>query len=218
MKIRINIDLQVNRLVRYFILADLALFSGWGLIEPVFSVFIIEKIAGATLTSVGISAAIYWLVKSWVQLPAAQYLDKTEGEKDDFYALLISLVLAGITALSFILVTQLWQLYLVQLLHAVAFGLYSASWPAMFSRHLDKDKVSLDWSLDSSLLGLAAGVTGLIGGVVAEMFGYTILFFFAGLFSFVSALILFGAPDMIFPPKVKTSQPQPLIKDHTPIK
>lgn len=214
MKIQIQFDLKINRLVRYFVLSDLTLWAGWGLLAPVFSVFIIQKIEGATLTSVGIAAAIYFIVKSLVQLPVANYLDKTEGEKDDFYVLLGSLFMMGIAAFSFILVDKLWQLYLVQLFHAVAAGFYVPSWAGIFSRHLDKDRLAFDWSLDSTAISLAAGVTGFLGGVLGNYFGFNILFFLAGVLSLVSALIIFWAPDLIFPPKNKT----PFIKDHLPFK
>jgi len=88
MKIKIDIELKVNNVVKYFVLSDLALMSGWGFISPLFSVFIIEKIAGATIATVGVATALYWVVRSVVQLPIADYLDKTEGERDDFYALI----------------------------------------------------------------------------------------------------------------------------------
>lgn len=199
MRIRINVNIKVGRLVKYFVLCDLALLAGWGLIEPVFSVFIIEKIVGATLVTVGSAAAIYWLLKSGLQLPLANYLDRTPGEKDDFHALILGLLIASFSAVLFAFVTESWQLYLVQALHAVGFALYAASWPAIFSRHLEKERVSFDWALDSAAAGGAAGVSGFLGGVVANWFGFNAVFVLAGLFSALAAGILIMAPELIFP-------------------
>lgn len=215
MRIRININVKVGRLVKYFILCDLALLAGWGLIEPVFSVFIIEKIAGATLVTVGVAAAIYWLLKSVIQIPIAKHLDRTPGEKDDFYCLILGLIIASFSAFLFALVTQVWQLYIVQILHSIGFAFYAATWPAIFSRHLDKEKVSFDWALDSTAVSVSSGISGFLGGVIANWFGFQAVFILAAVFSAVSAVILIGAPDIILPPKTTPSE-EVLIKDHTP--
>ena len=76
MKLKVSINFQVGRFVKRFILADMALFAGWGLLDPVFSIFIIKEIPGATVVTVGISVAIYWLLKSAFQIPIALALDK----------------------------------------------------------------------------------------------------------------------------------------------
>lgn len=207
MKIRINVDIKVGRLVKYFILSDLALLSGWGLIEPVFSVFIVQKVAGATLITVGISAAIYWILKAAIQLPLANYIDRTPGEKDDFYALILGLLIAAFSAFLFVLVGTPSQLYAVQALHAVGFALYSVSWPAIFSRHLDKDRISFDWALDSTAVSVAAGISGFFGGVVAAWFGFAAVFMLAAFFSAIAAIILIMAPELILPKQTTSKEP-----------
>ena len=171
MRISININVKVSRLVKYFIICDIIFWSGWGLMAPVFSVFIVEKIPGATLVTVGIAAAIYWILKSLIQLPLANFLDRTVGEKDDFYSLIFGLIIASLTAFSYTFVQTIGALYFVESLHAVGLALYFVGWQAIFSRHLDKDRVSFDWALDSTAIGISAGISGLIGGVVASWFG-----------------------------------------------
>lgn len=213
MKIKINIDLRVGRVVRYFILADLALLAGWGLVGPVFSVFVIQKVAGATLVTVGLAAGIYWVLKSIVQLPVANYLDKTPGERDDFLALILGLFISAFTAISYNFITQVWHLYLVEIIHALAFALYVPAWSAIFSRHVDKDRVSFDWSLDSTVAGLAAGVSGFLGGAIANAWGYSWVFILAGMLSALSALVLIMSPDLVFPRRTVVDS---AIKDHTP--
>jgi len=147
-------------------------------------------------------------------MPIANFLDRTDGEKDDFYALVLGLFLAAATAFSFTLVNQVWQLYVVQVLHASAFALYGASWPAIFSRHLDKDRVSFDWALDSTAVGISAGVSGFLGAFIASKFGFSWAFVAGAIFSLVAALIIFFAPEVVLPAKTTTP---PVIKDHKPI-
>ena len=207
MKIRVSIDIKVGRLVKYFILSDLFFLGGWGFIDPILSVFVVQQIPGATLETVGIGVAIYWACRSVFQIPIANYLDRTAGEQDDFRALVSGLILAGITAFAFGFIQTTWQLYMVQAIHGFAFALYFASWPTIFSRHLDKDRISFDWSLDSTVVGLSAGVTGFLGGIVAYKFGYGVVFVAAGILAFIAALVLLGAPDLILPKPSRVPAP-----------
>ncbi len=214
MRIRVNVDLKVGRVVKYFILVDFALLAGWGLIDPLFGVFIKDHVRGATLVTIGIVAAIYWLLKSALQIPLAKYLDRTAGEKDDFYALIVGLLIVSFSAVLFGFVREIWQLYAVQILKAVGFACYAATWPAIFSRHLDKDKISFDWALDSTAVGISAGISGFVGGALAQGLGFTAVFIAGGVFTFISALILLAVPDLVLPPKVGGAPP--LVRDHTP--
>lgn len=215
MKLKISIDLKVSKFIKRFIIADVMLFSGWGLVDPIFSVFLIKEIVGASLVTVGIASALYWILKSAIQIPIALFLDKTEGERDDFYTLIGALVLIGASAISLVFATSVWHVYLIQILKAIGFGMYVPSWSALFSRHLDKNHYSLDWSLDSTSVGFAIGITSFLGGVIATWFGYPIVFDIAGLAAFVSAAILFVSPGLVFPPRIDGNEI--LMKDHTPV-
>ncbi len=199
MRIKIDVNVKVGRVVKYFVISDFFLLSGWGFIDPVFSVFIIQRVVGGTLMTVGIAAGIYWILKSAIQIPIANYLDRTPGEHDDFMALVGGLLLVGISAIAMCWVTQVWELYLIHAVHAVAFALYYAAWPTIFSRHLDKERISLDWSLDSTVSGVGAGITGVIGGIIAETFGFTVVFVTAGILAFVAAFVLMAVPNLILP-------------------
>lgn len=215
MRFKFNFDIKISKFIKKFIIADTVLFGGWGFVDPIFSIFIIKEIAGATLITVGVAVAIYWILKSLIQVPVAIFLDKTDGEKDDFYALIGALFLVGIGSLGLVLATQTWHIYLIQIVKALGFGVYVASFPALFSRHLDKGHYSLDWSLDSTSVGLAIGAAGFLSGIIATAFGYDALFILTGLFSFVSAGILLSAPDLMFPPAKKDGE-EFAVKDHTP--
>jgi hypothetical protein len=213
MKIKVNINIKIGSIVKYFILCDFFLFAGWGFIDPVFSVFIIQRVAGGTLATIGIAAAIYWILKSVLQIPIANYLDRTAGEKDDFMTLIGGLFLIGISAIAMSWVNQIWELYAIHAVHAVAFALYFSSWPTIFSRHLDKDRISFDWSLDSTAAGMAAGVTGFLGGIIAQTLGFTVVFVTAGIFAFLAAFLLLSVPDLVLP---KPTTRNPARMDHTP--
>lgn len=214
MNLGINFDnLKVNRLVKYFIWSDLFLVAGMGMIAPIFAIFIVDRIEGATVITVGVAAAVYWIIKSLVQLPLAVYLDRTDGERDEFYTLVGGLLLVAFVAIGFIFITKIWHLFFLQAFNAVAFAMYTPAWSGIFSRHLDKDKPAFEWTLNSTTLGFAHGVTGAVGGILASQFGFNVVFLFSALLSFVAVVIIFFSPDIVFP---KPSMANPLVRDHKP--
>ena len=210
MRIHININVELNKIVKYFVLSDLVLLAGWGLIEPIFSIFVIKNVAGATLVTVGVAAGIYWVLRSLIQLPLALFLDRYDGERDDYYTLILGIMITGGAAVLFAFVHETWQLYAVQVLHAVGFAFYFVSWPAIFSRHLDKDKVSFEWALDNTAVSIGAGISAFAGAILVEYFGFPLVFLLAGGLCAFSALILVAVPDVFFPRKTTSGGPAKL--------
>lgn len=183
------------------VFSDLFLNSGWGLIGPILAVFIIKNIEGGDVRVAGIAVGIYLIVKSVLQIPIAHYLDLNHGEKDDYYALFIGTLLTAITPIIFIFSTISWHIYIAQIIHAVGMAMAIPSWSAIFTRHIEKKREAFCWSLDSSALGLGAGITGIIGGTVAQNFGFLPLFLGVSILNIIAAfLFLFIIKDIL--PKV----------------
>ena len=212
-------DLKINRVTRTLVLADLFLWGGWGIVNPIMGLFIVGRIEGATILTVGVASALYWIVKSAFQIPVALYLDRGDGENRDFKALVCGLVLAGFSAMIFPIVLTTHGLFLAVFLQAIAYGLYSPAWSAIFSRHLDKDHYAFDWSLDSTTIGVASGVAALIGGTLANFFGYDAVFVMTGICSFISALVLLFVPSGILISRSTVSKAvaeAQVMPEHTP--
>lgn len=190
---------RVNRVIKFFVFADLIFFAGWGFVSPIFSIFVIEEIKGATVVAVGISAAVYWFARSLVQPFIANAIDKRKGEKDDFYVLMLGLIFAGVSAFLFTLIETVPQLYALQILHGAALGAYYVSWRTIFSRHLDKDRSAFDWSFEGSTIGFAVAITSFGGGLLVKNFGFDVTFMIAASLSILSAAVIFLVPDLVLP-------------------
>ena len=202
---------SINRIVKYFIIGDLIMWTGWGFIDPLFSIFVIKNITGATLISIGLLATIYWITKGILQIPISLFLDKTEGERDDFYALIFGLMITSVAAFGFILAKEMWQVYLVQFVKAIGFALYIPAWSAIFSRHLDKEHTAFDWAVSSSSVSLGIGMAGFIGGTIASFAGFNFVFLMVGMMGLLSAGLLLFVPDLILPKETIT---KPKLRDH----
>ncbi|NCN52958.1 MFS transporter [Candidatus Wolfebacteria bacterium] len=193
---------SVNKIIKLFTAADLLLLMGWGVITPLFAVFVVTEISGATVVTVGVVAGIYWITRALFQIPISLFLDKTSGEKDDFYSLVIGLMVISISSFSYMLVVTVWQIYLITFIKGLGFALYVPPWNAIFSRHLDREHTVFDWALHSSAASLSIGIGGLIGGWVVFVGGFKLIFLLAGLSSLAGASILLFVPDIILPRRV----------------
>ncbi|MBU2635020.1 MFS transporter [Patescibacteria group bacterium] len=194
---------KINKVVKIMVFSDLFLNSGWGLISPILAIFIVKNIEGGDVRVAGIAVGIYLLVKSVLQVPIAHYLDLNHGEKDDYCALFIGTLLTAVTPIIFIFATISWHIYIAQIIHALGMAMAVPSWYAIFGRHIPKNREALCWGLDSSAMGLGAGITGIIGGVVAQSFGFIPLFVGVSVFNIIAVLLLLFIMKDILP---KTSK------------
>jgi predicted MFS family arabinose efflux permease len=149
-------------------------------------------------------AAVYWIIKGLLQIPIALFLDKTDGEKDDFYAIIFGLMVSAVASFSLMMVTQMWQVYIVETVRAVGFAMYVPAWTAIFSRHLDKDHTAFDWAVQNSTISFGVGIAGLAGGIVASYAGFKFVFLMVGLLSLTSAGLLLFIPNLILPRKTSS--------------
>jgi len=183
--------MRINRIIKTLVYHDLVLFFGWGLVAPILAVFVIENIEGGTVEVAGIASGVYWVFKSVIQIPLGRYLDKKDGEKDDYYFLVGGSLLAGIASFGFVLATLPWHLYCIQVIYAIGMATAVPGWGRIFTRHIDRGKEAQSWAWDSSALGIGAGVGGVIGGMIAKSFGFNLLFVAMGALGILSAILCF---------------------------
>lgn len=190
---------RINKVVKTMVFSDLFLYSGWGLITPILAIYIIGNIQGGDAKVAGIAIGMYWIGKSILQVPIAHYLDINHGEKDDYYFLVAGTFLMSLTPIGFIFATMPWHMYLLQLIHGFAMAVALPAWSAIFTRHIEKRREAFCWSLDSSSIGLGAGFAGIVGGTIAEFFGFIPLFIGVSILGLIAGMVLLFIRGTILP-------------------
>ncbi len=184
------IGLKVNRIIKYLIISDLVFWSSWGLISPIFAVFIIEKIEGGSIFIVGMATAVYWISRSFLRIPIGIFLDTCPGEKDDYLFLVIGLFIAALVPFGFVFASLPIHIYLLQAVYAIGMAMTSSGWAAIFTRHIDKGRESTEWGIDATSVGFGIGIFGAVGGWAVTHFGFNPVFIVVGIFGLVGASIL----------------------------
>ncbi len=182
---------NINKVVKMMILSDFFINGAFGSFAPIFAIFITNQIEGGSVKVVGLASATYWIVKSIIQLPIAKFLDKVDGEITQFWAVFWGYLLSGLVPIAYIFVSKPWHLYLTEAFLGICMAWAVPAWYSLFTRHVDKWRVSFEWSLESVFsVGLATSIATALGGYLADRYGFKSLFLGAGILSVLSTFLL----------------------------
>ena len=189
--------LKFNKIVKYLVLSDLVFYAGWGLITPIFAIFIVNNIQGGTILIAGIASSIYWVLKSALRVPLGVFLDSHKGEKDDYFFLVFGLLIAALVPFGYIFSKLPWHIYTLQAIYAIGMAMSVSGWAAIFTRHIDKGKESTEWGLDSASYGIGMGVAAAVGGLAVTTFGFNSVFVAVGIMGLLGVVLLLGIRNKI---------------------
>jgi MFS family permease len=181
--------MRVNHTVRTLISSDFFINAGFSVFAPVFAVFVTRQITNGTVEVVGFAVAIGQIIKSFLQIPVARYLDRNHGEYDDFYAMITGTCLVALVPFLYLFATQAHHLYVIQVVFGVGTALAVPPWYAIFTRHIDKMKENIEWSLESVAIGVSGAGASALSGVVVTNFGFQAAFLVGGIFAVAGAIM-----------------------------
>jgi hypothetical protein len=190
--------LGLNKVIRVLVASDFFLQAGWGLSAPIFAIFLTKQIQGGSIEMVGFVAATYWLTKSAIQPFIARFFDFKKGEKDDFTFLIGGMYVANLIPLGYVFTTQIWQIFVLEFIRGIAMACVIPSWSGIFTRHIDRGWEAFSWSIESTGIGLAAGISGALGGLMATMLGFKAVFVVVSFFGLLAATTLFLARKNLY--------------------
>jgi MFS family permease len=182
--------IKVNKIVKYLILADIAFWSGWGLITPIFAIFVVNKIDGGNALVVGIATAVYWIMRSLLVFPFGVVVDKYKGERDDYFFVVSGNLIVSLTLFGYIFASLPWHIYLFQGFCGLGMAMSLAGWRAIFTKNIDKGKEATEWSLDDTMLSMGTAAAGVLAGWMVYKFGYEQTFLAAGILGLLSVVVL----------------------------
>jgi MFS family permease len=182
--------LNINLVTRILVLSDFFLFFSVGLLAPIYAVFVLDRIHSSNLQIIGFATAIFWVSRVTSVIPLSHLMDKIKGEKDEYYFMLIGTLLISSTPLAYIFASQPWHIYAIQALNGIAFSMIIPAWRVIFTKNLNKDCVSYEWSLDDVGTGIATAIAAATGALIAQTFGFNVLFIFIFAIGLTSVLVL----------------------------
>ncbi len=179
---------KINRVIICLILSDVFVLSAFGLIAPIFAIFISEGISGGSIVAAGLASSIFWIVKSATQIPFSMYIDK---KKHKLLFLIVGTLFIVTVPIIYAFAPNVRVIYLAQALYALGAALAYPAWFSLFTTHLNSKHRGFEYSLWSTGIGVGSALTAYFGAKLAEIIGFRNLFFIVSAVSLVGMTFLF---------------------------
>ena len=204
---------RLNRIVKYLIYSDLVFYTGWGLISPIFAVFILKSIVEGSALVVGIAAAINMIVRSIFRIPFGMYSDK--NDKTAFAFMFWGLLLTAFIPIGYMYSSHAWQIYILQAILGTTLAMSTAGWTTIFSRNIDKGKESTEWGIDAvAAAGIGPGIAAAVGGAAVTYFSFNAVFVASSLIGLVGVFLLLTVRKETIKHKTRKRVIHPRILNH----
>ena len=178
----------IHKKLALLILSDVLILSSFGLIGPIFAVFITENLIGGTLVTAGLSTTIFLVVKSIVQLPLSRYfIDK---EKHKTRSLLAGTFLIITVPFIYFFANSVYTIFIAQAVYGLGAALAYPAWFTLFTTYIDSKHRGFEYTLWSTGVGAGTALAAFLGAEAAHTLGFRVLFFIVGFIAFLGFLNL----------------------------
>jgi MFS family permease len=181
---------MVNRVIKHLVISDFVFNFAFGLLAPIFAIFILRNITGGSLRVIGLATASYWVARTLTTVPLSRFMDKTDGERDEFYFSIIGSFMIATVPLLYLFAHVPWHLYLIQFIYGLSNSMAVPAWRILFTDHIDKGKTGYEWSLEDIAIGLSVGMSAYLGSILAEKFGFRVVLILLSVLGYVAATVL----------------------------
>lgn len=178
----------MKKVMWLLIVSDFLILSAFGLISPIFAIFLKEGIAGGSVLAAGLASTIFFITKSVTQLPFSIYID-TKRKKLGF--LILGTFFIASTPFIYSFAPSIGFIYAAQVLYGLGAALAYPTWYSLFITNTNKKHKGLEWSIWSTSVGLGAALAAYSGARLANLLGFRSLFFIVGILAVLGMLVLF---------------------------
>lgn len=178
----------MNKVIWLLILSDILILSAFGLISPIFGIFLKDNIAGGSIAAAGLASTIFFLVKSIAQLPLSRIID-TKKEKLGY--LIGGTFLIAATPFIYAFSPNVNFIYFSQVIYGLGAAMSYPAWFTLFTNYVDKKHQGWEWSVWGTGVGFGTAGTAYLGAIMAESFGFDAVFYMVGIFSLIGMSLLF---------------------------
>lgn len=180
-----------NHAVQYLLGFITFVSLGAALFSPILAVYIVDFIPKATVATVGFATALYAVVKVLVQVPLSRWMDRNKGEMDDFFVMVAGSLLTTLYFFGFVMINTVEDFYLISMIGGVGVACVFGAYYGIFSRHVDGGSEGFEWSMFSSIgMTLPIALGGAAGGILADMYGFQVIFMIAGFLAAIASIFL----------------------------
>ncbi len=180
---------HMNRWVRTIIQGDMFYLIAFGLLTPIFALFLIDRIPNASLLTVGIAEAIFLMTLAILR-PFTQLSSQsdTKGFRTQ-YLLWFGSVLIVLSPFLYLLSRDMLDIFVIQMIYGIGVAFSEPAWSRLVSQTCSMSATKYNEPYLATGTLVAAGLAAL-GGFIAEKQGIPALLLYVGVTLFCAALIM----------------------------
>ncbi|MEX0920552.1 MAG: MFS transporter [Candidatus Pacearchaeota archaeon] len=178
----------MNKKLKLLILSDVLMISSFGLIAPIFAIFISENLVGGNLVTAGIAVSIFWIVRSAAQLPLSRYL--IDKNKHQTRLLLFGTFMIILVPFIYLMASHVNTIFIAQAVYGLGTALAYPAWFSLFTTYMDKRHKGFEYSVWNTSIGIGIAISAFLGAKVVDYFSFKALFFVIGALALAGFAIL----------------------------
>ncbi len=177
----------MNKTLKLLIISDIFVFTGFGLIAPILSIFINDNLQGGSIFSAGFASTIFLLTHALLQI----FFSYTFKPKDRLWMLKVGTAIIALVPFGYVFSTSIYHIYIVEFFYGLGAAFAYPSWSSLFTAHLEKGRRGFQYSIYSSSVGIGTAITAGVGAWLAEHIGFQWVFMLTGAIAVIGLLFLF---------------------------
>lgn len=178
---------SINPIVKIYITSEAFLWSAWDFVMPIFGIFIVTNIPGATIQSAATGYSIYLINRVISEIISGRLL-RGSNDRKKFLMTIFGMICLSIAYIGFAFSKNIIAVFSFYALLGVGLGVASPAKNSLFSIHLDKNKEATEWSLADAVSFICMALATSLGGFVATQYGFPILFLLASIINAIGMI------------------------------
>jgi hypothetical protein len=177
----------LNPAIRAFIVSEVLFWSAWNIIIPIFAVFVVAEIPGATVAQAAYGFTAYLLVRMVVELLVSHKINHLSNAQRAILDM-VGMLVISLAYLGLVIQPSLDMIYVFYGLCGIGMGIAAPAKNSLFSRSMEKGTESAIWGVyDVAILSGMAIATS-VGGYLAGEYGFRVILLIASAVNILGAL------------------------------
>lgn len=180
----------MQRPLRALIISDLFILSGFSLISPIFAIFILNNLGGATIASAGMAVTIQMFTKALFQIIVGKWADEERGNCRELNAMIVGTTIISLVPIGYLFCKEVTDVYIMQVLYGIGQALAYPTWRVLFNRYVNQEKAGYEFGIYDTVTSFGMATSAAIGAYFAQTFSFQLLFIIVSCLSLVGSVFL----------------------------
>lgn len=182
------------RLLKHLFAADLLLVGSYGLLLPIFALFLTERLPGVGIESVASAAAVWLFSYALFDWIFNSYMHHGDSERRAYGGLIAGTLVSALVPLAYLYAKDMSAVYAAQLALGFGLGLSKPSWSHIMRGTIDEKHRRTIGKMRQFTNTMIMASAAALGGLLAARYGFDrLLIMMTGLGLCASAIVILGA-------------------------